>query len=328
MIDFIKDYLRYRKALLVFYLCVIIFFPLVHFLSGSPMTSMGYSILIISFILILWILIDAPAFYRRIRRLKNIRDNISSFIQDFPAGRNAVEDSYQGIIGGLCSLVSTEREETLRRHAEQNDYYTMWIHQIKTPISAMRLALQSGEHDPVIDQELFKIEQYAEMALQYVKLDHLESDLVIREYRLQDIVRDSIKKYASLFIYRKLALELAEFDIPVVTDSKWLSFIIEQILSNSIKYTRQGGIRITAVNKELAIEDTGIGIRAEDIERIFEKGYTGYNGRLDKKASGIGLYMAKKAADQLAVGIRITSEVGKGTRAVLKFPDRIEMTAM
>lgn len=188
----------------------------------------------------------------------------------------------------------------------------------------MRLAIQSREDadNLVIDQELFKIEQYVEMALQYIKIKQLSSDLVIREYSLKNIINTSVKKYAALFIYKKLSIDLEGLELMVLTDSKWLSFIIEQLLSNAIKYTNHGGIRIYMENRSLVIEDSGIGIHSEDMERIFEKGYTGYNGRLDKKASGIGLYLVKKVADSLAIKVTISSIVGIGTKAVLTFPEQ------
>ena len=328
MIRTLKEYVWYRKAIFLFYAIVTVFFPLVHFLADAPMTSMGYSILIVTFILLVWMTVDFLLFRSNLHRLSDIEANISAYNHIFPYRRNAVEGAYQDIIGQLYTQLQNERYVAENRHTEQTDYYTMWVHQVKTPISAMRLVLQSEEHDPVIGQELFKIEQYAEMALQYVKIGNLASDLMIREYNLTDIVRDSVKKYAALFIYRKLPVDLDVFDIKVTTDSKWLSFIIEQLLSNSVKYTQRGGIRIFAENGALVIRDTGIGIRPEDMERIFEKGYTGYNGRMDKKASGIGLYMAKKVADALSVGIRITSEVGVGTTAYLSFPGRIGSAAV
>jgi len=324
----IKAYLRHRRALFILYLCVVIFFPLIHFLSGAKMASMAYSILVLTFLLALGIVMDFVRFRKRICQIREIRANLSAFNHTLPDGAGPIEDEYAKIITQLYDMIEASRFETEKRHTEQTEYYTMWIHQIKTPISAMRLALQSADYDPVIEQELFKIEQYAEMALQYAKLGHIESDLVIREYRLSDIVKDSVRKYATLFIYKKLSVEIGDIYQVVLTDSKWLSFIIEQLLSNSIKYTNQGSITISTNSGCLVIKDTGIGIRPEDTERIFEKGYTGYNGRIDKKASGIGLYMAKKVADKLSIGIRITSEVGEGTTAILTFPERIETDSM
>jgi signal transduction histidine kinase len=213
--------------------------------------------------------------------------------------------------------------EMEKEHQEQMEYYTMWMHQIKTPISAMELSLKNIEAKERrgIEGELFKIEQYVEMALHYVKIKQIGTDLVIREYEVSDILKASVKKYASLFINKKLSVNIEPAVMLVRTDSKWLSFLIEQILSNAIKYTNEGGIHISFGPNTLIIEDTGIGIKEEDMARIFEKGYTGYNGRIDKKASGIGLYLVKKVADSLAVKIHISSKVGQGTKVIFIFPD-------
>jgi len=314
--------------LFAFYLIVILFFPLIHFLYGAPIKPFIYSIVVVTFLLALGVIADFTEFRKRVKQLREIRANLSDFNHSLPEEADPIENEYQKIIRQLYEIIETNRSETEKRHTEQTEYYTMWVHQIKTPISAMRLALQSADYDPAIGQELFKIEQYAEMALQFVKLSHFETDLVIREYSLSDIVKDCVRKYATLFIYKKLSVEIGDIDRVVLTDSKWLSFIIEQLLSNSIKYTNHGGITISAGDVTLIIKDTGIGIRPEDMDRLFENGYTGYNGRIDRKASGIGLYMAKKAADKLSINIRITSEVGAGTTAVLTFPERIETDSM
>ncbi len=320
----IREYLRYRKSVLFLIVSVLVFFPLVQFLSKLPMDSISYSITIYTFLLLLWLLADGVGFYQRQRKLAEIRANISASNHTFPASGDAVEEKYQEIIEELYRMLEDSRHNLEVDHADRIEYYTMWVHQIKTPIAAIRLALQSGDGNPLIEQELFKIEQYAEMALHFVKLGNLEADLVIGEYMLEEIVKDSVKKYAPLFIQKGLSVSIEGLDRQVVTDSKWLAFIIEQLLSNAIKYTNKGGVRFFWEDG-LIIEDSGIGIVAGDIERIFEKGYTGYNGRLDKRASGIGLYMAKKVADALSVHLQISSEAGKGTRAKLRFPRPLEM---
>lgn len=208
----------------------------------------------------------------------------------------------------------------------------MWAHQIKTPLSALKLLLQlegnlseRGE----LEQEVFKIEQYVELALQYVRLDHMENDLEFKEYDLKKLVRQTVKKYSVIFINKKLSIDMDGVSGKVLTDEKWLSLILEQLLSNALKYTNQGGIRFymePGQEKTLVIQDTGIGIREEDVHRIFERGFTGYNGRMDKKSTGIGLYLCKKAADQLGHKIHIESKVGEGTRVMLDLrSDKLEI---
>lgn len=211
------------------------------------------------------------------------------------------------------SALKNERQEAF-------DYYTTWVHQIKTPISAMKMILENDdtkEHRELL-LELFRIEQYVEMALQYLRLGSESSDYVFKEYDLDLIIKQAIHKFAPQFIAKKIRLHYSPASVRVLTDEKWLLFIIEQILSNSLKYTQTGSISISvSEEKILTIADTGIGIAPEDLPRIFDKGYTGYNGRLYKKSTGLGLYLCRMASDRLSHKISITSSPGAGTSVSL-----------
>lgn len=216
------------------------------------------------------------------------------------------------------------------KYSDMVDYYTMWVHQIKTPIAALRLLLaeEEDERSQEMWEELFSIEQYVEMALQFSRLSAKSTDFVIGEVSLDKVVREAIHKYARLFVRKKIKLELTSIDTQVLTDEKWLEFVIEQILSNAIKYTAGGTISVylkeepEQETKELVIEDTGIGIAPEDLPRIFEKGYTGYNGHADKRSTGIGLYLCRKIMRKLSHEITIESEIGVGTKVHLEMRSR------
>ena len=202
------------------------------------------------------------------------------------------------------------------RMSDMQDYFTLWAHQIKTPIAAMRLILQTRPENSAteIEGELFRVEQYVEMVLNYLRLDSDSTDFVFKTCALDGIIRQCVRKYAKQFIRKKISLEYGGTALQVLTDEKWLCFVIEQILSNALKYTSAGSIRIFTQGETLVIADTGMGIAPEDLPRVFEKGYTGYNGRTDKKATGIGLYLCKMILQKLGHDISISSEVGKGTR--------------
>lgn len=173
------------------------------------------------------------------------------------------------------------------------------------------------------EDELFRIEEYVSMALQYQRVSSTENDFVLEKVSLDGVIRDTIKKYAKIMIRRHIGINYSGTKKQVYTDEKWLAFILEQILSNAIKYTPQGFVTIeTAEEKDrffITIKDTGIGIKAEDLPRVFEKGYTGYNGHADKKATGIGLYLCRQMADKLGHTIRMESELGKGTKVWIGF---------
>ena len=212
---------------------------------------------------------------------------------------------------------AAERETAdAARYREMVDYYTAWVHQIKTPIAAMRLTLQPDDTPNArrLMSQLLRIEQYVDMVLMYLRLDEGTSDYVIRACDLDGIIRQSLRKFAGEFIDRKLTLHYEPLHLSVVTDEKWLGFVVEQVLSNALKYTPAGGrIRIYGDGETLVIADSGIGIRPEDLPRVFEKGFTGYNGREDKKSTGIGLYLCRRVMDRLNHGISIVSRPGQGT---------------
>lgn len=230
------------------------------------------------------------------------------------------EEDYCAMLNKAVSKLSELDMKSDSERQEMVDYYTHWVHQIKTPISVMRLNLKSNdtEENRELLSELFRIERYVDMVLQYIRLDAKSNDLVIGKYSLDDIIRESIRKYASQFIASKVRLEYEGTDKEVITDRKWLSCIIEQILSNAIKYAPEGKVTIEVIgDAEVVIRDDGIGISVEDLPRIFEKGYTGNNGREGLNSSGLGLYLSKRAADKINVPIKVNSEPSKGTSFIL-----------
>ncbi len=240
-----------------------------------------------------------------------------------PEPSDALEAEYERLLRELGEVFGELKSKHERTQSESLEYYTLWVHQIKTPIAALSLVLErmDGETAGIIKQELFKIERYADMALRYVKLSDIASDLVIEPCRLGEAVRESVKKFGIPIVYKKLKVEIGDIDATVLSDKRWLAFILEQLISNAVKYTSSGRIRICMEADGLAVEDSGIGIRPEDLPMIFAKGFTGRNGRMDGRASGIGLYLAKKAADALGITIRVKSRIGEGTTVFLSFPE-------
>ncbi len=252
--------------------------------------------------------------------LSEIQKMTAALIDNLPEPQGTDDTDYQAIIRNLQREVTDSSALASARYQDLVEYYTVWVHQIKTPITSMRLSLEK-EDTPLsrkLSSDLFQIEQYVEMVLAYLRLDADSSDYVFRDYALDEIVRQSISKFAGEFIVRNIRLNYTPSDVTVVTDEKWLSFVIEQLLSNALKYTREGEIRISLLApKTLCIADTGIGIDPADLPRVFEKGYTGFNGRADKRASGIGLYLCRQICKNLGVTIRITSALGEGTSVFL-----------
>lgn len=309
-------YIKQKSKILLIILLFCIIFAIVFYLYKLPVEAVIYpSLLCILFGTIL-IVLDFAKIKRRYKILEKLGNMPSAMIDELPSVSNINDYGYQRIIRSLQKEISQLEADSNNRFNDMVDYYTVWAHQIKTPIASMHLTLQN-EDTPLsrkLLSDLFRIEQYVEMIMAFLRLDSTSSDYVFKEHNIDTIIRQAVKKYANEFIDRKISLVYNPIDYTVVTDDKWLSFVIEQILSNALKYTQKGSIKIYMnENMMLCIEDTGIGIAPEDLPRIFEKGYTGYNGRNDKKASGLGLYLCKRICKNLDTGITVLSEIDKGT---------------
>ena len=316
----IRGYIKQNIKVLLLFIVFALVFCIVFSLYDLEIEAIYYSIMLCTFIGLIYICINFINYYKKHIALYKLQNEIYISLNNLPTPKNLIEDDYTNLILNLNDEYKNFISKSDNAQKDMIDYYTMWVHQIKTPISAMKLLIQTSECEVSSDlsSELFKIEQYVEMVLSYIRLGSSENDFVIKEYNLDDIIKQAIRKYAPLFIRKKIALNFKNTNYTVLTDEKWLVFVIEQILSNAIKYTTKGTVSIYPLeNKKLVIEDTGIGISEEDIPRIFDKGFTGYNGRTNKKASGLGLYLCKNILDKLSHKISIESEVGVKTKVIL-----------
>ena len=296
---------------MIVWLIVCAVFAVVFSLYELPLAPVLYGAVLSGFFGVVFIATDFVYYRRKRTALQRLADEITLSAENIPLPRNGIEEDYTKLIHTLYDSLKAAENEAAEKLSDMTDYYTMWVHQIKTPIAAMGLILQNGDSPEYseLSENLQKIEQYAEMVLCYLRLDSNSSDLVIKKYDLDSIVKQAVRKFSSQFIRRQLKLVYKPLEKTVLTDEKWLLFVIEQIISNAVKYTPSGEVEIYCEEPlTLCIRDTGIGIAPEDIPRIFEKGYTGCNGRLDKKASGIGLYLCRRICGKL--GHKITAESG------------------
>ena len=341
----LTGYFRRELKYIVGYLgCVGIFYAVL-FLYNVNLEAVSYGAILAGSILAAILMMDCIRYIRHYGGLSAALAAVPYEVREFPQTGDEMEKLYQEKIRAQY-MYAAELESKLRIvRQDMLDYYSLWAHQIKTPIAAMRLLIQDqegvelegrgGTAEEIGEQwaaflknlkmELFKTEQYVEMVLSYLRMEDMSSDMVLQWYPLDDIVRQAVKKYSSLFIMKKIRLEYQKCETMVLTDEKWLVFVLEQLLSNALKYTVGGTITIHEESGEdgcLVIEDTGIGIQVEDLPRIFEKGFTGYNGRQNKKSTGIGLYLCKSICDKLNHGISAESEPGEGTRIYLELKRR------
>lgn len=309
-------YLRHRKGLIGLFFCFAGIFLVVFKLYGIPLGAIWYPLGLCAGVGLLALAVDFCLLVRRHRTLRDIAAQTEGVEERLPEPKGTPEADYQEIIRTMNRARLQREEEWNKKYRDMVDYYTLWVHQIKTPIAAMGLQLQSQD-TPMARQmsvELARIQQYVEMVLVFLRLDSQSTDYVFREYSLDEIVRRSLRRFAGEFISRRLKLCYTGVEAAVITDEKWLSFVVEQVLSNALKYTPEGSVSIYLEEPAtLCIRDTGIGITPEDLPRIFERSYTGYQGRADHRASGIGLYLCKRICDRLGHTIRAESKVGEGT---------------
>lgn len=312
------------------------------YLIGARKQDLVYAAVLDAILLLITVLVG---FFRYSSKVKALSNALKCPVEEqaqLPEATDDVEILYHWLLENQSIARSESESSAAIRQSQMRDYYSMWVHQIKTPISAMKLLLEVEREElgqlicddeqsqyllsdnmDSFEDELFRIEEYVSMALQYQRVSSTENDFVLEKVSVDGVIRDTIKKYAKIMIRRHIGINYSGTGQEVYTDGKWLAFMLEQILSNAIKYTPQGVVTIeTAEEKDrffITIKDTGIGIKAEDLPRVFEKGYTGYNGHADKKATGIGLYLCRQMADKLGHTIRMESEIGKGTKVWIGF---------
>ncbi len=327
----IRQYLKDKRKVIIGYVLIVICFLAVGSLNQlDSLPKIAYAAVIIGFIGSCIGIYDFWRYSRHCQTLRQLAVQKNSgegfTIEELPPAADCLQEEYQNQLREMQSILQNNLSTQRQKESEMMDYYLMWAHQIKTPIAAMKLLIQNEPgHDFQVEKELFKIESYVEMVLHYLRLESISSDLLLKKYDIYAMVKSTVKKYSLLFIDGKITLNLQEFKKEIITDEKWFTFVLEQLLSNAIKYTPAGEITIYMEEEQLIIKDTGIGIKEEDLPRIFERGFTGYNGRMDKKSTGIGLYLSRQVTDRLGISMTITSGQGRGTRVCLNFSDLTKM---
>ena len=317
---FFLRFLRNRAAIVCLFLLAALVSAVFPLLYQLPSIAALPPFLLNVFLGILFLTFDFFRVYKRHRTLTRLNAHAAVKDIELPAARNVLEQDYRTLLDTCKREFLRMEQETDSRYRSAVDYYTVWAHQIKTPIAAMKLTLQ-GEDTPFgrrLKADLFRIEQYTDMVLAFLLADSSSTDYVLREHDLDGLIRAAVRKFSGEFIDRKLTLSYEPLGKTVLTDEKWFSFILEQILSNALKYTKTGGITVTWREPDtLCVADTGIGIAPEDLPRIFERGYTGHNGRMDKHASGIGLYLCRLLGEKLGISLSADSAPGHGTTLFL-----------
>lgn len=311
----VRSYLRQRRGVLLTFLLFGGLFAVTFALYSLPVQAVAYPFLLCAVAGSILLAADYRQALRRHRQMERVLRLPDEIAASLPPADTVEREDYRQLVALLEESRRQIQSQAQRRYGDMVDYYTLWAHQIKTPIASMRLTLQNEDSDLArsLSGDLMRVEQYVEMVLVFLRLDSSTTDYVIRRHSLDDIVRPAVRRFAGEFIRRRLRLEYQPLDHTVVTDGKWLGFVVEQVLSNALKYTASGSVTIAMDGDDLCIRDTGMGIAAEDLPRIFEQGFTGVNGRRDRRASGIGLYLCRRICGNLGHTIRASSVPNQGT---------------
>jgi len=318
------QYLLKQKVFLL--LCL--FFAVVNITVGYayqlPLERALLTIAIGGFAVLIVGSFDFYHFYNKYLKLVQLQKAETLEVEKLPETTDRIETNYQSIIQDAYHQLLKFENEAAQSEQEILDYFTTWVHQIKVPIAALHLILQENEQEvsDEMEEQLFKIDQYVNLILQYVRLESSSTDYHFQEVELDTLVRENIKKYASSFIRKGLTLNYETIFLNVITDPKWLSFVIDQILSNAVKYTNEGSVAIYVENHSLVIEDTGIGILPEDLPRIGQRNFTGFTGRQNKNATGIGFYLSKQIIQKLGHHIFLSSKLNEGTKVSIQFHEQ------
>lgn len=321
-------YIKNRIRVIIGIIIAVIIFMVIFYLSRASMEPLLYSMEISAFFLVIFGIIDYREFKKKYELLKKELNVEQIYEYEIPSEyyENVIEYEYIKLVNRLICMLKQNNEDTASAARDLMDYYAVWAHQIKTPISAQKLLIQTMENGDIsedkikqIKQELFKIEMYVDCVMNYLRLEDMSNDFVFEGISLEKSVKNVVKRLATQFIYKKISIQIDVSDRIIYTDKKWFEMILEQLLLNSLKYTDiNGKVAIYEQDGNIVIEDNGIGISKEDIPRIMERGYTGLNGRMEKKSSGIGLYLCKKAGDKLGIEFEFKSEQNIGTKVHIK----------
>ncbi|WP_434786368.1 sensor histidine kinase [Lactobacillus iners] len=294
----IKKFVKTEVKICVAVFIVLLIFFFVFLFANLDFSLFYLSLEIVIFCLLIYLFICWVTFKKK----ENLQEQVNQLL---------IENRQ------LKNTIDIERKDL-------EEYFLLWVHQIKTPITVSDLILQK-EKTPYtcqLKEQMFYIREYTDMAINYMKLKDRQADMDIAEVEIDKLLKSLLRKYSGLFIDKNISLDYQPIDTKIITDAKWATILIEQILANALKYTNSGKITLSFDRDKnaLKVKDTGIGIKSEDINKIFDRGYSGFNGRINEKSSGIGLYLVKKIAILLNIKIEVCSTVNVGSEFIICFP--------
>lgn len=255
--------------------------------------------------------------------LQTVLRQCGTALEDMPEPRGLVEKRWQAVVREVDAARRRAVEQSEAAARDAQEYYTLWAHQIKTPLAAMQLLAQEDETDAkgLFLCELFQTQQYVDMVMNYQRMASITKDLCACKVDVDAVVAAAAGRVRPMLLNRPdVKLDVQATGLCVVSDTKWLGVVVEQLLTNAVKYTRHGFVKVYACDEVLVVEDSGIGIAPSELPLVFERGYTGMNGRSQRHSSGLGLYLCRRITRKLGHTLWLESQQGRGTRALLVFP--------
>lgn len=327
----IKGYFLSKLPYVIINLLIYLLILVIAGIAKIPAIIMFAVFLIWFFPLIIYIIID---FANKKKFYDNIMGVIDKLDKKYLLPEVIKAPNYYE--GRIIYEVLSECNRNMHEHVnfykhlqeEYREYIETWVHEIKTPISSSKLIIENStsKEKNALEDEIRKIEEYINQALYYSRSTDVSKDYIVREFEIKEAIQEAIRNNRRDFINKKIAVDIENVSGKVITDVKWVKFIVNQIIINSVKYNKVNGRRLKAYTIEkndnivLTIEDNGIGISKNDVGRVFDKGFTGENGRKYGKSTGIGLYLCKKLCEKLGLGISLDSVEGEGTKVNIIFP--------
>lgn len=319
-------YLKSKLNIFIMLIILVVLFILISLVYKVKYIALFYMIAMMVCFVVLYLVIDYLKILRKIRFLsklsvENYNANNWHLNNDM---KDLVDQAYEDNVTQILNEMNMRQSEVTNHYHELKDMLTLWLHEIKLPISSLTLMIDNDEDDKsLIKGELTRIEQYSEMVMMLLKYESSSNDFLFEKVDLNQLILKSIKRFKYNFISKKLTINYENSTCYTITDRKHLQFILDQILSNAIKYTNSGGIKIIVLDDSVEIIDSGIGIAESDLPRIFEKNYSGINGHQLNQSSGMGLYLCKKISEMIDVDLKLESQVGVGTRVKIIFNSKI-----
>lgn len=331
----LKDFIKDKMPIIILFIFTISFICLIVYLDGSTMVSLNniiYINIVAYSLLFLFLVFDFILKYRYFKSLTLLVDNQEENIfSSLPKSLTKEQEIFSILLKKIEKEHQNKFDNLYLDKIENIDFMTSWVHEVKTPISVCRLIIENSDGKSLeetldsIEDELNKIDNYVEQSLYYSKIDDFSKDYLLYDIDIKKTLNELVKRNVKSFISKRIGLDMHDVDYSVLTDKKWLLFIINQVVQNSLKYSKiSGKIEIYCekdkLETRLIVKDNGVGIPNEDLPRVFNKGFTGYNGRKFSKSTGMGLYLTKKMCKKLGHDISIDSKVDDYTKVTIHFP--------